>query len=80
MVSTGGDGRKMGKDGHTVAAMFGTELGNLLVSQTIVVIDVEVGEHLLDGCSKGALHGVGVADESACRRVGDGQRRRGFVV
>lgn len=60
--------------GDRVATIFGAELVNLLVSQTVVVIDIEVGEHLLDGCGKGVLHGVCVADEW------DGQRVWGYVV
>lgn len=48
---------------RTIAAVFLSKLGDLVVSQASLLLDAEVGEHRVNGESVGVIHGGGLRRE-----------------
>lgn len=49
--------------GHTVAPKLIAQVMDLAIAQTRMLVNVEVGENLIDRAAKGTLHGVGLRGE-----------------
>lgn len=51
-------GRNVSRGGHTIAAIFDSQLLDLLVGKTVMLIHLEVGEDRGNGTGKGVIHVV----------------------
>jgi hypothetical protein len=59
---------------RTIAAVFISKLGDLIISQAALLLDTEVGEHRVDGESIGVVHGGGL------RRKRRGRDKIGILI